>query len=310
MSDKTLFNQDLIVNKLTVNNSIDANVSGYVPQATIITAGGIQNATLATNELTLTNATAPDVTLTNANGTVYTPNSVNVNGTITTNSSVAIGNTLILKNSPTSPNDVVLSCPQNDVLNIAGSTITTNVSLLSSTGNVNLTAPSGNTLQVGGNVQATGAVTSANLTLVSGVNSTTLTQSSTANNTLVVSGDLQVGNSITLPNNDFAFISSPTFSGGIVSALLTPPTSGAWYCLQNSTTAITLPPFYFNPPTSVYNCPYFFTFNTSNNVALILASYTLVQSNFQVTMTLNIANLENGGGNITSIGVLAINPSV
>ena len=310
MSDRTLFNQDLILNKLTVNNSIDSSASGYVAESTTITAGGLQNNSIATNELTLTNATAPDVTLTNANGTVYTPDSVNVNGTLTTNASVTIGNTLILKNGPTSPNDVVLSCPQNDVLNVAGSTITTNVQLISSTGNVNLSAPSGATLQVGGNLQATGSVTSANLTLVSGVNSTTLTQSSTANNTLVVSGDLQVGNSITLANNAFAFVSAPTFLGGVASARFTPPTPGAWDCGPGTVTPIVLPSFTFNPVISVQNCPYFFTIQTSNNVTVSVASYSLAQVGTQVTMTLQVANLQAAGGAVVSISVLAFNPSV
>jgi hypothetical protein len=304
MADRSLFNEDLTLSKLTVNNSTSSSASGYVPQSTIITAGGMD-----ISQITLTSATYPDVTITNASGTVYTPDSMNVNGTITTNASVSIGNTLIIKDGFSSPNDVVLSCPQNNVLNVAGSTITTNVELLSLTGNINLTAPSGNTLQVGGNLQAIGSVTSANLTLVSGTNSTTLTQSPTTNNTLVLTGDLEVGNSITLPTNAFAFVSAPTFSGGVASARFTPPTPGAWNCGPGTVTPIVLPAFTFNPVTSALNCPYFFTVQTSNNVTVSVASYSLAQVGTQVTMTLQIANLQAAGGAVVSISVLAFNPS-
>jgi hypothetical protein len=312
MSDKTLFNQDLVLNKLTVNNSIDANASGYVAESTIINAGGLQNNTIATNELTLTNATAPDATLTNVNGTVYTPNSVNVDGTITTNASVAIGNTLILKNGPTSPNDVVLSCPQNNVLNVAGSTITTNVSLLSSTGNVNLTAPSGNTLLVGGNVQATGAVTSANLTLVSGVNSTTLTQSSTDDNTLVVTGDLQVGNSITLPQNAFAFVSSPVFTGGLISCVYTPAVPVV--CGPGLYTAINCN--IQNVPTNINinTCAFFFQLQCINAlggcVPVCVPAYTATRSGTTISLGIAVSNAPGASGaTVNNVSIFIVNPS-
>ena len=274
MSVQSLQNSSLQLRELTVSNAYDSLATGYVAESTIITPQSINTGTgsLITNNLTV----GSDLTITDGLGSL---------------------------------NDVVLSCPQNNVLNVAGSTITTNVELSSSTGNVNLTAPSGNTLQVGGNLQAIGSVTSANLTLISGANSTTLTQSSTANNTLVVSGDLAVGNSITLPSNAFAFISSPTFSGGVASARFTPPTPGAWDCGAGTVTPIVLPSFTFNPVTSVANCPYFFTVQTSNNITVSVASYSLAQVGSQVTMTLQIANLQAVGGAVVSISVLAFNPS-
>jgi len=237
---------------------------------------------------------------------------VNVNGTLTTNASVTIGNTLILKNGPTSPNDVVLSCPQNDVLNVGGSTITTNVQLISSTGNVNLSAPSGSTLQVGGNLQATGAVTSANLTLVSGVNSTTITQSSTADNTLVVSGDMTVGNSITLPENQYAFVSSPIFTGGLISCVYTPATPVV--CLPGLYTAINCN--IQNVPTNINinTCAFFFQLQSPNSfngcVPVCVPAYQATRSGTTISLAIAVSNAPGASGaTINSVSIFIVNPS-
>jgi hypothetical protein len=307
MADRSLFNEDLTLSKLTVNNSTSSSASGYVPQSTVITAGGMD-----ISEITLTSATYPDVTISNANGTVYTPDSMNVNGTITTNASVSIGNTLILKNGFSSPNDVVLSCPQNDVLNVAGSTITTNVQLISSTGNVNLSAPAGSTLQVGGNVQATGAVTSANLTLVTGANSTTLTQSSTDNNTLVVSGDLEVGNSITLPENAFAFVSSPLYTGGLISCVYTP--ASPVVCGPGLYTAINCN--IQNVPTNINinNCAFFFQLQCTNAlggcVPVVVPAYTATRSGTTISLGISVSNAPGASGaTVNKVSIFIVNPS-
>jgi hypothetical protein len=310
MSDKTVFNQDLVLNKLVVSNSTDSSASGYVPQSTTITPAGITSAAVSTSEVVLTATGFADVTLTNANGSVYTPDTLNVNGSITTNNGVSVGTVLTIQNGAGSPNAVSLTCQQDNVLSVAGSVIASNIELVSQAGgNVNLTTPSFGTLEVGGNIQATGSVTSDNLTLIGGANSVILTASSTAVNTLQVPGNMTVGDSITFLNN-FSFISSPTFSGGVASARFTPPTPGAWDCGPGTVTPIVLPPFYFNPVTSVLNCPYFFTIQTSNNVTVSVASYSMAQVNFEVTITLQVANLQAAGGAVVSISVLTFNPSV
>jgi hypothetical protein len=304
MSDKTIFNQDLVLNQLVISNSTDSAASGYVPQSTTITPAGITSATVSTSEVVLTATGFADVSIMNVNGSIYTPNALNVNGTITTNNGVSVGTVLTIKNGAGSPNDVSLTCPQDNVLSVAGSVIASNVELVSPAGTVNLTAEANSTLVVGDNIQST------SLTLTNGANSATLTQSSTADNTLEVSGDMTVGNSITLPTNAFAFISSPTFSGGVASARFTPPTPGAWDCGAGTVTPIVLPPFYFNPATSVLNCPYFFTIQTSNNITVSVASYSMAQVNFEVTITIQVANLQAVVGSVVSISVLTFNPSV
>jgi hypothetical protein len=237
---------------------------------------------------------------------------MNVNGTITTNASVSIGNTLILKNGFSSPNDVVLSCPQNNVLNVAGSTITTNVELLSSAGNVNLTAPSGNTLQVGGNLQATGSVTSANLTLVSGVNTTTLTQSSTDDNTLVLAGDLQVGNSITLPENQYAFVSSPVYTGGLISCVYTPAVPVV--CGPGLYTAINCN--IQNVPTNINinTCAFFFQLQCTNAlggcVPVVVPAYTATRSGTTISLGIAISNAPGASGaTVNKVNIFIVNPS-
>jgi len=216
------------------------------------------------------------------------------------------------------------SSTADNVLNVAGSVITTNLEVSSPAGYANLSISdnvAGNPLVVstsgGGGLYVNGAGVFSNgltvdgaVTLIGGANSVTLTASSSADNTLVVPGDMTVGNSITLPTNASAFISSPTFSGGVASALFTPPTPGAWDCGPGTVTQIVLPPFYFNPAAGVLNCPYFFTIQTSNNVTVSVANYSLAQVNFEVTITIQVANLQAAGGAVVSISVLTFNPSV
>jgi hypothetical protein len=315
MADRSLFNEDLTLSKLTVNNSTSSSASGYVATSTTIVPDKITSPQLAVDLLGIFSPTSPNppvISSSNNNLIVdlYGTAIVQVNGTGGVSAgALKAGNTITITDGFGNPNDVVLSCPQNNVLNVAGSVIATNVELLSSIGSVNLTAPAGNTLEVSGNLQAVGAVATPDLILQNGANSTTLTASSTTNNTLVVPGNMTVGNSITLPQNAFAFVSSPTFSGGVASAHFTPPTPGAWDCGPGTVTPIVLPAFTFNPVTSALNCPYFFTVQTSNNVTVSVASYSLAQVGTQVTMTLQIANLQAAGGAVVSISVLAFNPS-
>jgi hypothetical protein len=311
MSDKTLFNQDLILNSLTVNNSKDSNATGYVAEATIITAGTIQNNALATNQLTLTSSTSPDVVLSNLNGTVYTSNSMGVNGTLTTNSHLVVGTDITITNGAGSANDVLLSCPQNDTLNIAGSTITTGLSLLSSTGNVNLTTSSADSLTVVGSVNSL-SVSTPSLTLTNGVNSTTLTQSSTANNTLVVAGDLEVGNSITLPENQYAYVSSPIFSGGLISCVYTPAVPVV--CAPGLYTAINCN--IQNVPTNINitACAFFFQLQCINAlggcVPVCVPAYTVTRAGTTISLGIAISNAPGASGaTVNNVSIFIVNPS-
>jgi len=57
MSDKTLFNQDLILNSLTLNNSTDSDASGYTPKSTVINSSVVSTGQVVTSQITLYNTT-------------------------------------------------------------------------------------------------------------------------------------------------------------------------------------------------------------------------------------------------------------
>jgi len=317
MSDKTLFNQDLTLNSLTVNNSIDSNASGYVAQSTTVNPDKITSPQLAVDLLGIFSTTSPNPpVLSSSNNNLivdlYGTALMQVNGTGGVYAgAIKSGNTVTIQNGFGNPNDVVLSCPQNNVLNVAGSVITTNVEILSSTGNVNLTAPAGSTLQVGGNVQAE-ALAGTALILQNGVNSTTLSQSSTANNTLVVAGDLQVGNSITLPENQYAFVSSPVFTGGLISCVYTPATPVA--CLPGLYTAINCN--IQNVPTNINinTCAFFFQLQSPNSfngcVPVCVPAYQATRNGTTISLSIAVSNAPcASGATINSVSIFIVNPS-
>jgi hypothetical protein len=315
MSDKTLFNQDLTLNSLTVNNSIDQNASGYVATSTTINPDKITSPQLAVDLLGIFSDTSPNPpVLSTVNNNLllnlYGNANMQVAGTGgVVASAFTAGNTVTIQNGTGSPNDVVLSCPQNNVLNVAGSVITSAVEILSSTGNVNLTAPTASTLQVGGNVQAEGLAGTA-LILQNGVNSTTLSQSSTANNTLVLAGDLNVNGDITTPLTSAGSVSSFLYKGGIIAANWVPATPIICAPGLYTGTTFTIP----NVPTNINyaNCVYSFQCQALNLQGgcggVTFPSYTTSLSGSTLTIVLYINNSGPAGATINYIGVIIINP--
>lgn len=143
MSDKTLFNQDLTLNSLTVNNSTGSNASGYTAASTTIkSTGGIITPKVETAYVYLSNPNFPVVQFANGNGDIYTPNNITSVGSITSNGLVSKTNLVIGTNGT----DVVLTCPSNDFLNVAG---TAQVNTLSVSNNA--TIPPTITAGTGGN---------------------------------------------------------------------------------------------------------------------------------------------------------------
>lgn len=304
MSVQSLQNGSLQLRELTVSNAYDSLATGYVAENTTITPDKITSPQITTDLLGIFSSTTthPPVISTsndNLNVSLYGGSSIQVAGTGGVfAAAITAGNTVKITNGVGSPNDVVLSCPQNDVLNVGGSVIATSVEILSSTGSVNLTAPVAGTLEVGGDVQCDAVGTPA-VTLQNGANSTTLTASATTPNTLIVSGNLTVGSSISVP----------TYFGGIVAGRFTPPTPGAWNCAATAVTQIVLPAFNFAPSAGYLNCPYFFQVQTNNNIIANVVNYSITQASNQVTITIQVANAQATTAGVSSISVLGVNPS-
>lgn len=318
MSDKSLFNQNLILNSLVVNNDIYMDVSSYVPTSTTIVPDKITSPQLAVDLIGLfsdTTANPPLISTSNNNLNVELYGNANLQITGTTGGVVApaltAGNTIKITNGVGNPNDVVLSCPQNDVLNVGGSVIASSVEILSSTGNVNLTVPVANTLEIGGNVQATGALASTTLTLQNGVNSASMIANPVNNNTVNVLNNLNVNGTITTPLTSSGIITAFVYRGGIIAANWVP--SSPIPCGVGLYTATTFT--IQNVPTNINydNCVYSFQpqcINLQSGCGSVtLPSYTTSLNGSTLTITLYINNAGPSGVAINYIGVIIINPA-
>ena len=299
MSDKTIYNQDLVLNKLVVSNSTDSEASGYVATSTTITPDKITAPQLAVDLIGLfsdTTTNPPLISTSNNNLNVQLYGNANVQvSTGTTGGLVApaitAGNTLTIQNGSGSPNDVVLSCPLNDTLNVNGTVNATSVGIISPAGSVGLTAGASNTLIVGGNVQAD-AVGTESLSLQSGASSVSLTN---------ITGIISTNSSV----------SANTFIGGIVCANWVPASPIA--CapgLYTSTTCVIQ-----NVPTSINyaNCVYSFQAQAINAqtgcVPVVFPSYTATLNGNDLTLTIYISVAAgSAGAAINYIGIMIINP--
>jgi len=224
---------------------------------------------------------------------------------------IKAGNTVTIQNGFGSPTDVVLSCPQDNVLNVAGSVITTNVQLSSSVGSVNLTVPVNGTLEVGGNVQATGALASTTLTLQNGVNSASMIANPVNNNTVNVLNNLNVNGNITAPLTTGTYISSFMYMGGIIATNWVPATPIVCGAGLYTGTTFTIENVPTNIPYSA--CVYSFQCQATNLQGgcggVTFPSYTTSLNGTTLTITLYINNSGTVGASIEYIGVIIINPA-
>jgi hypothetical protein len=303
MSDKTVFNQDLVLNKLVVSNSTDSEASGYVAQSTTITPAGITSGAISTSEIVLTATGFADVSINNTNGTVYTPDNLGVDGSITTNSSISVANTLTILTGVGSPDDVVLSCPVNDILNVGGSVNATainlgnTVTITNGVGNPNdviLSCSANNTLNVAGTVETT------SLALQSTGNPDTILAN--------ISGIISSNNAIATNS----YVNALTFGVGMVSAVWTPATP--IICAPGLYTGTTC--VISNFPTNVVatSCAFFFQLQSPNAtggcVPISVPTYTVVQAGTNVTLGIFISNAPGASGaTIENISILIVNPA-
>lgn len=323
MSDKTLFNQNLVLNQLTVNNSTDSNSSGYVAKSTTITPEGIlNNGSLSTTELILTNPDFPSVSLNNFSGIIATPNSLGVSGSISSNSSITASTNLIITNGVGSPNDVALSCPQNDVLNVGGSVIATNLALNNSDASVSLTPSANNTLAISSTVQTPTLSVSSGGTF-SGITNNTITVKPNAPGSLLLyQGGTSTNNVyLSCPNQGQLLIggggvagslSVPIYTGGMLSTVWTPASPIA--CAPGLYTGVSCNIQGVPASLNVGTCAFFFQVQSTNAqggcVPVVVPSYNAVLNGTVLTLTIyiSVANGTNGAA-VNSINILMINAS-
>jgi len=309
MADRSLYNEDLTLSKLTVNNSTSSAASGYTAQQTVITPTAITATNLSGNALFLNATGFPSTVMTNVNGVMSSDNAIASNDYLYGADITCAGN-LTIKQSPTIANDVVLSCPQNDVLNVGGSVIASGIGITSQAGAVSLSAGANSTLIVG-NIVQTDAVGTEIVTLQNGANSTTLSASASVNNTAIASGNLTVGNATTGTITAGNSVVSPLFKGGIVCANWVPATPIS--CapgLFTSTTCVIQ-----NVPTNLNyaNCVYSFQAQALNAqsgcVPVVFPSYTATLNGTNLTLTIYISVAAGvNSAVINYIGIMIINP--
>lgn len=309
MADRSLYNEDLTLSKLTVNNSTSSSASGYTAQQTVITPTSITATNLSGSALFLNTTGFPSTVLENVNGVMSSNQAIASNDYLYA-PSINAGNTVTITHGVGNPNDVVLSCPQNDVLNVGGSVIASGIGINSQAGSVSLSAGANSTLIVG-NIIQTDAVGTETLTLQNGTNTTTLSASPSINNTLVVPGNLQVGNSISLPLNPYSYVTSTLFNGGIVCANWVPAVPLS--CAQGQYTSTTC--VIQNVPTNLNyaNCVYNFQAQALNAqggcVPVVFPSYTATLNGTNLTLTIYISVASGvNGASINYIGIMIINP--
>jgi hypothetical protein len=185
MSDKTIFNQDLTLNSLTINNATDSNASGYVPKSTTVSGNGV-----VTEAVYLTGPTVVGSPSIQAAGSdIYLITQT--------------GGGVVLE-TPTA--EVTLSCPAQNVLQVQE--VNTNTLLLGSAGSqVTLTAPAQNQLSFFGQLDCNtiNIATGGNITTpaVSATNLTVNQTLTTTNITNVYFGVSQ-NNNISVPANGTA----------------------------------------------------------------------------------------------------------
>jgi len=186
MSDKTIFNQDLTLNSLTINNATDSQATGYVPKSTTVSGGQINTSTISTNSVYLTgDNVVGNPSIQAAGSDIYLITQT--------------GGGVVLE-TPSSA--VTLSCPTNNVLQVQE--VNTNTLLLGSSGSqVTLTAPAQNELSFFGQLNCN------TINIASGGNITTplvsTTNLSTTNITNVYFG-VSHNNNISVPANGTADI--------------------------------------------------------------------------------------------------------
>jgi len=220
MSDKTLFNQDLVVNSLTVNNSIDSNASGYVPYTTTISGNAISSNVIRTPEVILVDSTGNDGPLLQVSQNscaLTTPAGAglifnNTNGSIlleSTDPNVLLVNGIVNAYQygiVNSGNNIALTCPTPSTLQVGGTCNATQFGITNGANAVALTCPTPSTLLVGGTCNVNG-----NLGLFNGSNSVAI--SCAGANIAEVFGTLNVSNGLGLLNGTGGGVLSTNSTG-------------------------------------------------------------------------------------------------
>jgi hypothetical protein len=326
MSDKTLFNQDLTLNSLTISNSTDSDASGYVPASTVVNPTSIYSNVITTTEVAFTGSgstSTPYITtnagngfvLSSASGTGVTlstpaggvdliataPNVLAVDGTI---NSTALG---IINGA----NVVGLSCPSPATLEVSGTIITTEVDFTGngSTSSTYINTNAGNGLVVSTesgagitlSTPAGGVSFQATAPNVLAVNGTTNSQAFG-----IVNGANTVG--LLCPAPATLQVGGRIIANNIYGAIQAPPSPGAWNVSAGSQATITLAPFTWN--TVLTGQTFFsFTINCSNNIPSLVSSYIPTQVGSTVDITLNLYNVNSSAGSaIASIEIFGYNP--
>ena len=172
MSDKTVFNQNLVLNHLTVNNATDSAASGYVPHSTIIspigmTCGG--DIVIPSGAQLVLQSPGTSVAITNNGGVIYSNNNIDVAGSLTAANGVYTALVAIGNNGTAGPNLIInsngtqiqmkgLSTENILIQNSSAGYINTPVLSLTQVGtgnSVSLACDSPAVLSVGGAVNAT-----------------------------------------------------------------------------------------------------------------------------------------------------------
>jgi hypothetical protein len=299
MSDKTLFNQTLVLSNLIVSNNEYSNVSGFVPSVSTISSSkdavslnvnsfDAESATIGTNDLNNSGLQTNVVELkgTNSANQGFNMYSNNANLLVIANNDPAAADCGIILDSPVG-GQANIYCSQNGIIGTANLEVTQNM-----TANVVEVQGGANSVQLTCNAASTLSVPNlscAQIGVVDGANSVTL--QCLKPNTLTVSSYVQAGG----------------FIGGLCNTSYIPPSSILIVGTQTET--ITFPfPSYQNPTTFVWNFVPF-----SDNVAgCVCISYQYVSQNLTDNTTTYTVQLQCIGGNssVSQINVFGANAGI
>jgi hypothetical protein len=304
MSDKTIFNQDLTLNSLTLNNSIDSHASGYVASSTTINSNVVSTSQVVTSQITLYNNT----------GTSPTPPSI-----ITSSNNVQIltapAGGLTLSN--TAGQSTLLSTGSsgltiNDVVLVPSLTVGTDNNVCS------VQSPAFNTLGIGGantgildcgSVNASTSVNSLAVSVGSGNNICSI--QSPAFNTLGIGG-ANTGILDCGTVNASSAVSAPTvnanlFAGGIQAYASTINVNFIAGASASYTKTFTFPS-YLNSNTFSWFFQPVWNNNTDSGVNLTSAVQNAGAGTIDITFS--VANYNtSAGANLLYVNILGVNLS-
>jgi len=302
MSDKTLFNQDLTLANLTIDNSQYVGVSGYVPSSanfssskTGITLNGVaidcSSATIGANVLNQNGITTPDIYLDTSGQDAY-----NIYGgleaVVFSNSNPAHNGGIVLANGTNSSS---MYCTANATMAINNSIIvptsvsTGSVVLESGTNNVSLTCSNDDILAVP-NVSASGTINATQIVVV--------------NNGDQAPMNCFKPNVLTVAN----YVQASGFIGGLIGTNYV-PTSPILVQGTQTVSNITINfPGYQNATTYIFN----FVPMSDNVAGCVCIGYSFVSQDVpNNTATFNIIlQVIGGDSSINQINVFGVNTDI